>query len=239
MHPRARRVLRTLAGGVAATLALALGSCSGGGSTGPDDVDPDFGANDPKVVVALGDSITFGYVDSMGEACNDSVRNSAGYPARLKALTGLSVVNAGICGEDSYGGVARIEDVLHTYKPGVVLIDYSPNDITNGTEALINNLRSMITVARNHHTVPILGTLLPATGEHAGWESFIETANKKIRTLCSEQSLECADLFAAFTTNTDFLESPYALLGADGLHPNADGYEFMAKTWRWPLLRSY
>ena len=62
--------------------------------------------------------------------------------------------------------------MLQRWRPGVILIDYSPNDIFNGSDAVIRNLRSMIAAARANKTVPILGTLVPAVGEHAGWELF-------------------------------------------------------------------
>jgi lysophospholipase L1-like esterase len=231
--------VRAVAGGLALALALSLASCSSSGSSAPEDVDPDFGANDPDVVVALGDSITFGLYDKGVDSCDESERGDGGYPARLQGLVSKSVVNAGVCGENSREGASRVASVLKSYRPGVLLIDYSPNDLYLGTDALISNLRTMITAARNNGTVPILGTMVPARGEHRGWEPFIRSANAKILDLCFEQNIECADLFEAFANDPGFLESPYALLSSDGLHPNAAGYELMARTWRWPLVRVF
>jgi lysophospholipase L1-like esterase len=230
---------RAIAGGLATALALALLSCSSGGSTSAPDVDPDFGANDPSVVVAIGDSITFGYDGQYVLYCSESERYAGGFCPTLQDLTGKTVINEGVCGDDSYGGAARIESVLADHRPGVILIDFSPNDLYNGTDAVIRNLRSMITAARNNKTVPILGTLTPAVGAHDGWSPFIESLNEKILLLCAEQGIECADHFQAFTSDPRFISSPYALLASDGLHPNRAGYELMASTWRWPLLRSY
>lgn len=230
---------RVFAGGLAATLALALASCSSGGSSSAPDFDPDLGANDPSVVVAIGDSITFGYDGENVLYCSESERYAGGFCPTLQSLTGKTVINEGVCGDDSYGGAARIESVLEDHRPGVILIDFSPNDLYNGTDTVIRNLRSMITAARNNKTVPILGTLTPAVGPHDGWQPFIESVNEKILLLCAEQGIECADHFQAFTSDPRYIESPYALLTSDGLHPNSAGYELMAKTWRWPLLRSY
>jgi lysophospholipase L1-like esterase len=229
-----RHCLLVLARGLAVVTLLALGvGCSGGGPN------TDFGDNDPDTVVALGDSITFGIFDLGVDTCDETYRSTAGYSSRLGHLTGKTVMNEGICGEQSSGGLARIESVLKQWRPGVVLIDYSPNDIFSGVDATISNLRAMIKAARANQTVPILGTLVPAVGEHAGWESFIEALNPQILALCAEEDLECADHHTAFTSDAGYIESPYALLSEDGLHPNAAGYTLMAETWRQPLMRLY
>jgi lysophospholipase L1-like esterase len=235
MSTRTDRRARILVRGIAAALALALASCSGGGG----DDEPDFGTNDPSVVVALGDSITFGLRDTGIDGCNESLRGKAGFPARLEGMSGKTVINRGICGADSYDGVGDIEVVLDRYHPGVILIDYSPNDIFNGTGVLISNLRTMIIAARANKTVPILGTLVPAVGEHSGWMNFIRAANEKILELCREEKVECADHFKAFLDDPGFQVSPYALLDGDGLHPNAAGYQVMADTWLKPLQKAY
>jgi lysophospholipase L1-like esterase len=225
------RRFRTLAQGLALVTLLGVG-CSHGSST-------DFGDNDPSIVVALGDSITFGIFDTGVDSCNESFRSTAGFCPRLAGLADKTVINQGVCGEQSSGGLARIDDVLATYKPAVVLIDYSPNDIFAGSEAAISNLREMISRARANKTVPILGTLVPAVGEHEGWEPFIETLNPKILALCKEEDVECADHHKAFVNDSAYKEMPYALLSADGLHPNSAGYELMAETWRERLMRVY
>jgi lysophospholipase L1-like esterase len=237
MPPRNGRRTRAAAGALAAALALvlALGSCSSGSSS----TEPDFGTNDPSVVVALGDSITFGLFDTGIDSCDESLRKKGGFCPRLEAAAGKTVINRGFCGANSYDGVAAIEKVLDRFRPGVILIDYSPNDLVNGTEVTISNLRTMVLAARNHKTVPILGTLVPATGAHAGWMPFIEALNPQILKLCEEEDIECADHFKAFVNDPGFKISPYTLLDGDGLHPNAAGYQLMADTWLRPLLRSY
>jgi lysophospholipase L1-like esterase len=234
MFHLAGRRSRSLRGALAVALALALVSCSGGSDNAPD-----FGTNDTSMVVALGDSITFGLFDTGVDSCDEYLRKKGGFCPRLEGMTGKTVVNRGTCGTDSYDGVAEITRVLNRYRPSVILIDYSPNDIFNGTEILISNLRTMIIAARNNKTVPILGTLTPTTGEHAGWMEFIEAANSQILALCREEKIECADHYKAFVQNSGFKTSPYFLLDGDGLHPNATGYQVMADTWNRPLRDAY
>lgn len=229
-HRRIRRPVRGLA--AVLLLSLAMG-CSGG------DDPADFGENDPSIVVAIGDSITFGKHDLGIESCSHAYRTSLGFCYRLQDLTGKTVVNEGECGETSSEGLAKIEDVLERWRPGVILIDYSPNDLPYGSDAAILNLRGMIASARANKTIPILGTLVPAVGDHAGWEPFIQDLNVKIRALCEEQGVACADHYEAFVSDPRFAATPYSLLDEDGLHPDSAGYALMAETWRGPLMRLY
>ena len=231
---RAFKRLHAAACGFAAVLLLTFaGGCSSGGHT------TDFGDNDPDIVVALGDSITFGKHDGGIEACGSLYRGKLGFTPRLEGLTGKTVINEGVCGEKSSGGRERVYGVLQRWRPAVLLIDYSPNDIVDGPNETIANLRTMIAAARSNKTVPILGTLVPAVGDHDAWESFIEAVNIKILALCDQEGISCADHHQAFMDYPGFRENPYTLLDNDGLHPNAAGYEVMAETWRDPLMRQY
>jgi lysophospholipase L1-like esterase len=225
----------SLARGVAAMLLLsAANGCSGGSDSGPD-----FGTNDPEVIVAMGDSITFGKHDGGVDSCAARYRETVGFCPRLEGLIGKTVVNEGECGATSEDGVDRVQDVLRDYQPGVLLILYSPNDIVNGSSTVIANLRTMIAAAVSNKTVPVVGTLTPATGDHEGWEPFIVSLNTQIRALCQELDVEYADHYEAFQADPGYAISPYALLWEDGLHPNGTGYELMAKTWNSALKRVY
>jgi lysophospholipase L1-like esterase len=226
--------LRNLARGFAAVFLLAISGSCGGSDSGPD-----FGTNDPELIVAMGDSITFGLYDVGVADCSESYRNAGGFCPRVQALSGKTVINEGVCGASSFDGVARVQSILQRYGPGVLLIDYSPNDMWYGTSESIANLRSMIGAAISNKTVPVVGTLIPATGEHRGWEPFIESVNERIRDLCQELDVECADHYEAFKQDPGYEISPYALLSSDGLHPNASGFEVMARTWNDALRKVY
>jgi lysophospholipase L1-like esterase len=234
-----RTTLRSIAGGLALVLLVAVGGgCSSDDSSIVDELDPDR-TNDRSIVVALGDSITFGVMDTNVEDCGQSNRGKGGFGPPLEAISGKTIINAGVCGEDSSGGVDRINGVLRRFRPSVILIDYSPNDLFLGAETNINDLRIMVNAARAHHTVPILGALLPTASYHSGWNPFIVDVNNRIRALCLEQGLECADHYEAFENNSDFIASSFALLSEDGLHPNHSGYLLMADTWAESLRRVY
>jgi lysophospholipase L1-like esterase len=234
MPTRRRLAFLTFARGFCLTALLAAGIGCGGSDSGPD-----FGTNDPELIVAMGDSITFGLYDIGVVDCSGSYRNAGGFCPRVQALSGKTVINDGICGATSYDGAASVQRVLQRWKPGVLLIDFGANDLYYGSDDVVRNLRTIIAAATSNKTVPVIATLIPATGEHRGWEPYIEVVNQKIRDLCRELDVECADHFQAFKDDPGYAISPYSLLSADGFHPTASGFDVMARTWDKALNQVY
>lgn len=237
MHIIDRSTLRAFTRGIFLTLTLVV---AGSGCSSDSGNNPDFGNNDPTIIVALGDSITFGLMDTNVTECGGAHRGVGGFGTSLQAITGRSVVNEGVCGEDSSGGVDRAYEVLQRWRPGVMLIDYGANDIiARRALVVISNLRLMINEARANKTIPVLGTLVPAADPQDWLNPAIVNLNAQILDLCARETLECADHYRAFTNHPGFIESPNALLSDDGLHPNHAGYALMADTWARALKRVY
>lgn len=70
-----------------------------------------------STVLALGDSLTFGYGASPGES----------YPAQLQKLTGWNIVNGGVSGDTSAQALSRLPALL-ARKPKLVIIGIGGND---------------------------------------------------------------------------------------------------------------
>ncbi|WP_284616782.1 arylesterase [Aquabacterium humicola] len=92
------------------------------------------------VVLALGDSLTFG----TGAAPEES------YPAQLARLTGWQVVNAGVPGDTSAQALERLPALLAEHAPALVIVGLGGNDFLRrlpdeGTRA---NLRRICETAR-------------------------------------------------------------------------------------------
>lgn len=70
-----------------------------------------------STVLALGDSLTYGYGASPAES----------YPAQLQKLTGWDIINGGISGDTSAQALSRLPALLQR-KPKLVLISIGGND---------------------------------------------------------------------------------------------------------------
>lgn len=99
-------------------------------------------------IVAFGDSLTYG----VGSSGNQN------YPQVLSQLTGLEVVNAGISGETTQGGIKRLEKVLDEHKPELMILMEGGNDILRNHNriSIKQNLSKMIQIAHSKNIAVIL-----------------------------------------------------------------------------------
>jgi lysophospholipase L1-like esterase len=159
------------------------------------------------VILAFGDSLTYGTgADHLTES----------YPAVLSALSGRTVINAGVPGEISREGLARIESLLEQHQPQLVLLCHGGNDLIRKlSEAeLKQNLAGMIQVIREQGaevvmlSVPKPGLFLKAAPVYQEVAQLhqVPIENNIIPDIESENSLK-----------------------SDPIHPNADGYRVLAE----------
>jgi acyl-CoA thioesterase I len=177
-----------------------------------------------RVLVVLGDSLTAGLGVSADEA----------YPALLQARLrregfDYRVVNAGVSGDTTAGGLRRLDWILRA-NPAVVIVALGANDGLRAlpVAAMRDNLAAMVERLRGAGVrVLLAGMRLPPNyGEpYAG---------------------EFAAAFAAVARATTVAFLPFLLEGvaghaslnqSDGIHPNAAGHRVMAETV-WRFLRS-
>ena len=107
------------------------------------------------VVVAFGDSLTYG----VGVAPQES------YPAILENLIGRRVVNAGVSGEVTAAGLARLPEVLEREKPALVILCLGGNDFLRRLDRkqAALNLRAMVQLVREKNASVLL-LAVPALG---------------------------------------------------------------------------
>jgi lysophospholipase L1-like esterase len=185
-----------------AALLLAAGFLPGCGSRTPPL--PPLGAD--AVILAFGDSITFGVGANPGES----------YPARLEALIGRKVVSSGVPGETSAAGLARLPAALEETKPQLVILCEGGNDFLQKLDEAraANNLRAMVRLARARGAQVVL-VAVPKPGLLPSPADFYSTIAKEFGLPHEETALR-----KILTDNA---------LKSDLVHPNAAGYARLAE----------
>ncbi len=162
--------------------------------------------NSDAVILAFGDSLTYG----TGAAGEES------YPAVLSRLLQRQVINAGIPGEVSAAGLARLPELLEEYQPDLVILCHGGNDFLRRHDRtkLAANLQQMVELARESGAevvlvgVPQLGLLLSTDPLY-------------------EEMAEALQLPYEGEVLSDLLKDRE--FKSDQIHPNARGYAVMAE----------
>ena len=89
-----------------------------------------------STVVALGDSLTYGY----------GATPQTSYPAILAELTGWQIINAGVNGDTSADVLARSAAII-AQNPDLVLLGVGGNDVLSRTEPLTTKANITATIA--------------------------------------------------------------------------------------------
>ena len=175
------------------------------------------------VVVALGDSLTAGFGVAADEA----------FPARLEARLrdegyAYRVVNAGVSGDTTAGGLRRVDWVLRA-SPEVVIVALGANDGLRGQDPKMTraNLEEIVTrLQAAGARVLLAGMRLPPN-------------------YGDEYTKEFEAVFPAVARRAKVGLMPFLLDGvagiprlnqADGIHPTAAGQQVIADHL-WPYLR--
>ena len=178
-------------------LCLALAGC-----TAPPELEP---LAEDAVVLAFGDSLTFGTGAGPGES----------YPEVLSGLIGRTVVKAGVPGEVSRDGLERLPALLDREQPALLLLCHGGNDQLQRLDParLAANLRAMIGEARDRNIAVVL-IAVPAPG-----------LSLRPLPLYGEIAAEFG-LAADLETVADILAD--RALKSDYIHPNGAGYRRLA-----------
>jgi len=171
--------------------------------------------NVPKIV-AFGDSLTAGY----GLAPQES------YPALLQKLIDADgfkyeVVNAGVSGDTSAGGVRRIDWSLDAGNVRFVILELGANDFLRGQPVAETkkNLSEIIKRAKSRDAEVLLAGMLTTTNTGRDYEVEISDAFK---TLASEHDVPLIPFFLEGVAGIDRYNQQ------DSVHPNAEGTKLVA-----------
>ena len=176
----------------------------------------------PRLVV-LGDSIAAGY----------GLRRDESFPARLQERIdreglGFEVINAGVSGDTSAGGLRRLDWALDG-DVRILVVELGGNDGLRGLppDQLKKNLTAIVQAARERHLAVVLcGMEAPPNAGTAYATAFRDAFADVARD-------EKVPLVRFVLDKVAGIES---LNQEDGIHPNARGARIVADTV-WPVLR--
>ncbi len=173
-------------------------------------------AEAPIKIMAFGDSLTAGYGLAPQEA----------FPAQLEALLqtqgrAVSIENAGVSGETTAGGIARLDWALAS-NPQIVLLALGANDALRGLSPAEaeKNLASIIeTLQKKQIKILLVGMQAP---RNLG-PSYAAAFDPMYQRLADKYKI------ALWPFMLEGVAMQPALNQADGLHPNAAGAKIMAE----------
>ncbi len=171
-----------------------------------------------KVLVVFGDSLSAGLGLDAGQTFPDDLQrklDAEHYP--------WHVINLGISGDTTEGGVSRMDSAT-TLKPAIVLLELGGNDGLRGLPLAVTrkNLDTMITTFQGAGAKVVLAgiTLPPNYGP-----DYI----KKFDQIYSDLAREHHLTFLPFLL-VDIITKDLHYLQRDGIHPTAEGAEIVSGT---------
>ena len=179
-------------------------------------------AAEPITVAALGDSLTQGY----------GLPPEQGFVPQLEGWlrargADVSVLNAGVSGDTTAGGLSRIAWTL-TPEVDAVIVTLGGNDLLRGIAPAVSraNLEGILQVTREAG-VPVLLIGLPAPGNYG--PDYQREFNDIYPALATAYgTLYVEDFLAGLGENTP--QTLRAYMQADGIHPNAEGVARIVET---------
>lgn len=168
-------------------------------------------------VLAFGDSLMSGY----------NLRKTEAFPAQLEAYlhkngyTWINVINAGVSGETTKGGLARAEWVLKKHNPDLVILELGGNDALRGVDPAVtyNNLDRMLNIFRQKR-VPVLLAGMKAPRNMGA--QYIAQFDSIYPRLSERYKVPLYKFFLEGVAMNPQLNQ------RDGIHPNANGIAVMA-----------
>lgn len=172
----------------------------------------------PKIV-AFGDSLTAGY------GLTDLKQS---YPSLLQKKLDADgfkyeVVNAGVSGDTSAGGLRRIDWSLDAGGVRFVILELGANDFLRGQPVAETkkNLAGIIERAKARGAVVLLAGMYTTTNTGRDYEAQIQDI---YRTLAKEQDVPLIPFFLEGVAGKDELNQN------DRIHPNVEGTKIVADT---------
>lgn len=216
--------MRARVTGLAVLAAFVLAACGGGGGQQPDafttqgPVAQGSVPDDRSIVVAfLGDSLTAGFGMTVQEA----------YPARIQEMLAaegygeVEVLNAGISGDTTAGGLRRVDQLLEP-RTRILVVALGGNDALRGftVAQTHDNLAAIIQQAQSRGVAVLLAGMLAPTNLGEDYRTNFQAVFSRL------QREYPSIAFVPFLLE-GVIGNP-TMVQADGVHPTPEGARVIA-----------
>ena len=166
-------------------------------------------------ILALGDSLTAGYGLKKGEGFADQLQT-----AFRKMGRPVTVINGGVSGDTSAGGLARIDWALGD-KPAVVIVELGANDMLRGIrpDTTRANLAGIIDKAKASGAKVLLCGMM---AQRNLGEEYVQQFDAIYPELAQQEGVALYPFFMDGIIRPDGT-ADRALLQGDGMHPTQAG----------------
>lgn len=175
-------------------------------------------------ILVLGDSISAGYGISKGDGWVDLLQKEL--RSKNKRIT---VINASISGETTYGGLSRIKQLNDLHQPFLLIIELGANDGLRGfsVELTKSNLQKIIDIAKNNQTkVLLVGMKIPSNYG----PKYTEQIDQMYFDLAKTNKVTLIPfLLEQFALKKEYFQE-------DGIHPNKAAQELMKEVVKKKLI---
>lgn len=182
--------------------------------------------------VALGDSVTAGWLE------HGLLDSDAAYPGlfrrRLAAIyphAMISVVNAGLGGENSEGALARLERDVLPHQPNLVTVCLGLNDARKGRDflaAFSDNLSEITRRLQAGSQADVLLITPNIRGDHGADDGTVAEYIRAIRQVARTADVGLADVHAIYQGAVRMGAQPADLLSNRFSHPTREGHQIFA-----------
>ena len=183
------------------------------------------GAAAERTILALGDSLTAGY--GLGRSDAFTIRLGA---ALEEAGVKARVINGGVSGDTTAGGLARLDWLLEE-KPDLVIVELGANDALRGLEPA-DTRRNLDAIIRR---IKEAGARVLLAGMRAPPNMGRDYAAEFDRIFPELAKQHKVPLYPFFL---DGVAADPALNQADGIHPNAKGVSVIVEKILPPVMRA-
>jgi acyl-CoA thioesterase-1 len=178
-------------------------------------------------IVAIGDSLTYGWLVSKGylDFLREMIKKR--YPK-----ASFQIVNKGIPGDTADGGLDRIDSDVYFYNPDCVLVEFALNDAFCGfsSELFGRNIQEMIAGIRNNTGAEVVLVTAAYLDDPTSYDYVEKSFYGKLEEMGEKFSLPVARVHEHWRQQIQAGAVGFEdLVQFDGVHPTVEGYRFMAE----------